>query len=72
MLFILILLRHLISVNHDIILSKLKHKYLIDGTLLKFLTNYLQNRKQRVVIGNESSEFKVVESGVPQGSILVF
>ena len=58
------------SVNHDIILSKLKHKYRIDGTLLKFLTNYLQDRKQRVVIGNESSEFKVVESGVPQGSIL--
>ena len=58
------------SVNHDLILFKLKHKYSIDGTLLKFLTNYLQDRKQRVVIGNESSQFKSVDSGVPQGSIL--
>ena len=58
------------SVNHDLILYKLKHFYNIDGTLLKFLTNYLQDRKQRVVIGNESSEFKSVDSGVPQGSIL--
>ena len=58
------------SVNHDLILYKLKHMYNIDGTLLKFITNYLQHRKQRVVIGNESSDMKVVDSGVPQGSIL--
>ena len=58
------------SVNHDLILYKLKHMYNIDGTLLKFITNYLQHRKQRVVIGNESSDLKVVDSGVPQGSIL--
>ena len=38
------------SVNHDIILSKLKHKYGIDGRLLKFMISYLQDRLQRVVI----------------------
>ena len=58
------------SVNHDIILHKLKHRFNIDGTLLKFLVNYLRDREQRVVIGNKSSSYKSVKSGVPQGSIL--
>ena len=58
------------SVNHDILLQKLKDLYNIDGTLLKFLSNYLSNRNQKVVIGSESSSVLKVNSGVPQGSIL--
>ena len=58
------------SVNHDIILSKLKHQFDIDGTFLKFLRNYLIDRKQRVVIGGTRSDEINVKSGVPQGSIL--
>ena len=58
------------SVNHDIILEKLKFRYNIDGRLLKFIANYLENRNQRVVVGNSSSTLKNVKSGVPQGSIL--
>ena len=58
------------SVNHDIILHKLKHQFHIDGLLLKFLTNYLQDRKQSVVIGGNRSNVLPVISGVPQGSIL--
>ena len=58
------------SVNHDIILHKLKHEFNIDGTLLKFLVNYLQGRSQRVVIGGAMSSLVGVQSGVPQGSIL--
>ena len=58
------------SVNHDIILHKLKHQYGIDGTLLKFLTSYLQGRVQQVVIGGSKSGSLPVLSGVPQGSIL--
>ena len=58
------------SVNHDIILEKLKNKFNIDGTLLKFLVNYLKDRKQRVIIGGHISDFVNVTSGVPQGSIL--
>ena len=58
------------SVSHDIILDKLKYSYNIDGTMLKFLKCYLQDRKQSVVIGNTTSNILNVNSGVPQGSIL--
>ena len=58
------------SVKHDLILWKLKYLYDIDGTLLRFIKNYLQGRSQRVVIGNSSSSDKPVLSGVPQGSII--
>ena len=37
------------SVNHDILLIKLKHEYGINGTLLKFLVDYLPNRQQCVI-----------------------
>ena len=40
------------SVSHDIILQKLKTKFKIDGRLLKFLENYLKQRKQRVILDN--------------------
>ena len=58
------------SVNHDIMLHKLKNIYKIDGLLLRFICCYLKDRKQRVVIGNCQSSLTNVNSGVPQGSIL--
>ena len=58
------------TVSHDLILNKLKLQYGIDGSLLKLLVNYLQGRKQRVVLDNVASESITVLSGVPQGSIL--
>ena len=58
------------TVLHDLILNKLKLHYGIDGSLLKLLVNYLQGRKQRVVLDNVASESITVLSGVPQGSIL--
>ena len=58
------------TVSHDLILNKLKTQYNIDGTLLKFFTEYLCSRKQRVILDNVISECVDVLSGVPQGSIL--
>ena len=58
------------SVCHDLILKKLKNQFGIDGRLLKFLKNYLQNCKQRVVLDNHISDTVDVLSGVPQGSII--
>ena len=58
------------SVNHDCILEKLKYQFNIDGLMLKFIKEYLKDRKQRVVVDNEISCTLDVKSGVPQGSIL--
>ena len=58
------------TVNHDLILKKLKHNFGVDGLLLQFLKNYLQDRQQQVVINGSVSNPLPVLSGVPQGSIL--
>ena len=58
------------SVNHDMILQKLKVQFNIDGILLKFITNYLMDRQQCVVVNGELSQLAPVHSGLPQGSIL--
>ena len=58
------------SVNHDIILEKLKHRYCIEGPMLNYIKEYLKDRNQQVVVGGAYSSILPVNSGVPQGSIL--
>lgn len=57
------------TTNHSIILKKLEILG-VKGNELRWFTNYLKNRKQRVKNGNSVSEFLDILLGVPQGSIL--
>ena len=57
------------KVWHDGLMFKLRQNG-IHGGLLKLFENYLHNRKQRVVINGSYSDFSIIESGVPQGSVL--
>ena len=57
------------TVNHSILLSKLKH-YGIRGVALKWFGDYLDNRKQYVELKGIKSERLSISCGVPQGSIL--
>ena len=43
---------------------------MVSGSLLKFFQNYLNNRKQWVVLNGSVSNYYIVESGVHQGSVL--
>ena len=57
------------TVPHEELILKLK-AYGFSGHLLNWLIDFLSNRRQRVVQGESMSEWKKVESGVPQGSVL--
>ena len=54
------------SVNHDIILKKLKSIYSIDSFLLQFIATYLKGRTQSVAVGGFVSSELPVLSGVPR------
>ena len=57
------------KVWHDGLILKLEQNG-ISGSLLKLLENYLHNRKQRVVLNGFYYDYSLIESGVPQGSVL--
>ena len=57
------------TVPHDGLLSKLKH-YGIDMNIWQWISNFLKNRKQCVVVDGMSSSPVDVDSGVPQGTVL--
>jgi hypothetical protein len=42
----------------------------VGGPLLSWFESYLSNRKQRVVIDGQYSQWKNINAGVPQGSVL--
>ena len=57
------------KVWHEGLVFKLKLNG-ISGNLLNIFEDFLRNRKQRVVINGQTSNWKNIHAGVPQGSIL--
>ena len=57
------------KVWHEGLIFKLKQNG-IEGKLLSLFQNYLNNRKQRVVINGSESSWGDINAGVPQGSVL--
>ena len=57
------------TVDFSILLKKLDH-YGIRGQSNEWFKNYLNNRKQFVVVNGDSFSLRDIECGVPQGSVL--
>jgi hypothetical protein len=57
------------GINHNILLTKMKDMA-IDPTLIEWLRSFLTNRRQRVRVGNSTSNYQQVNGGVPQGTVL--
>ena len=57
------------TLNRDILITKLEI-YGVRGPPLDLLKSYLDNRYQAVKVNNSYSEFKLINAGVPQGSVL--
>ena len=56
-------------IPHNLLIAKL-HAYGLTTEVLTFLYSYLKRRQQVVKINDKESIFKILLSGVPQGSIL--
>lgn len=56
-------------VHHSILLQKLQ-RYGIRGKAYEWVASYLNNRTQKVIVNDTSSEATSIDIGVPQGSIL--
>ena len=57
------------TVNHELLLDKLE-KYGIRGSVLDLIKSYLTNRQQKVRIKDANSNTRIIDTGVPQGTIL--
>ena len=58
------------TINHDILIRRLRLRYGFVGKALDWLICYLKERTQRVVIGDQSSSTTTLTTGVPQSSVL--
>merc|ERR1711879_277686 len=57
------------TVNHQILLSKLEH-YGFRGLAHNLIKSYLSNRQQYTIVNGIISNTQIIETGVPQGSVL--
>ena len=57
------------TINHEILLQKLPY-FGLNMDIIKWIQNYLTNRRQKCTVNGMTSEEKDITCGVPQGSIL--
>ena len=57
------------TVDHHILLKRLRDRYGIRGEVLQWFKSYLSERKQCVAVGSSLSKDHHLECGVPQGSV---
>ena len=58
------------TVDHQILLERLKNMFGLTGLVINWITSYLSGRFQKVVVGDANSSAVPLSCGVPQGSIL--
>ena len=57
------------TLDHEILINKLTY-YGVTGNSLLLLSNFLSERNQYVDFNSKQSDFRILSTGVPQGSIL--
>ena len=58
------------TVDHAILLARLHNRFGVSGTALQWFQSYLTGRSQAVSVQGNRSSSKVLQCGVPQGSVL--
>ena len=58
------------SINHEILLEKMKSNFGISCDALKWFVSYLKDREQQCMVNGQISSPKKILCRVPQGSIL--
>ena len=58
------------TIDHNILLHRLEHEFVITGTALSWIRSYLSDKDQAVVVNGLKSEPFCLLYGVPQGSVL--
>ncbi len=57
------------SINHKILMSKMKNQFGIQDNELNWFTSYLTDREQVCCVNDHISSRKLIKSGVPRGTI---
>ena len=58
------------SVNHRLLLLKLRHSFNIRGIAYSWIESYLCHSTQRIIVDGKHSDWTSILYGVPEGSIL--